>query len=143
MSLRRGDFALVYLPHSDLRTVKLRPVLVIQAEELNTGLPQVIVVMVSSNLERAGHPSRVAVRLKDALAVQTGLKSDSVIMTDNLATIELQLVKRAIGRMPRMEIVDQALRKTLGLWPVKSTPTTRETSPLLRRPRRLHSLNRD
>ena len=115
MSLRRGDFALVYLPHSDLRTVKLRPVLVIQAEELNTGLPQVIVVMVSSNLERAGHPSRVAVRLKDALAVQTGLKSDSVIMTDNLATIELQLVKRAIGRMPRMEIVDQALRKTLGL----------------------------
>jgi mRNA-degrading endonuclease toxin of MazEF toxin-antitoxin module len=47
MSLRRGDFALVYFPHSDLRTVKLRPVLVVQAEELNTGLPQVIVAMVT------------------------------------------------------------------------------------------------
>ncbi len=34
MSLRRGDFALVYFPHSDLRTVKLRPVLVVQAEGL-------------------------------------------------------------------------------------------------------------
>jgi mRNA-degrading endonuclease toxin of MazEF toxin-antitoxin module len=53
--------------------------------------------------------------LKDPLALQTGLKSDSVIMTDNLGTIELQLVSRAIGRMPRMEAVDQALRNTLGL----------------------------
>jgi mRNA interferase MazF len=115
MSFNRGDFALVYFPHSDLRTVKLRPVLVVQAEELNTGLPQVVVAMVSSNLARAGHPSRVTVLLKDPLALHTGLKSDSVIMTDNLATIELQLVRRAIGRMPRMEAVDQALRNTLGL----------------------------
>lgn len=45
MSPRRGEFALVYFPHSDLRTVKLRPVLVIQAEDLDTGLPQVIVAM--------------------------------------------------------------------------------------------------
>ncbi len=94
--------------------MKLRPVLVVQADELSTGLPQVIVAMVSSNLARAGLPSRVTVLLKDSLA-QTGLKSDSVIMTDNLGTIELQLVRRAIGRMPRMQAVDQALRKTLGL----------------------------
>ncbi len=102
-------------PHSDLRTVKLRPLLVIQAENLNTGLPQVIVAMVSSNTARAGHPSRFTVLLKDPLALQTGLKSDSVIMTDNLGTIELQLIRRAIGRMPRMEAVDLALRKTLAL----------------------------
>jgi len=113
--LRRGDFALVYFPHSDLRTVKLRPVLVIQAEDLNTGLSQVIVAMVSSNMSRAGHPSRVTVPLKDTLTFQTGLKSDSVIMTDNLGTIELKLVRRAIGRMPLMEAVDLALRKTLAL----------------------------
>jgi mRNA interferase MazF len=71
--------------------------------------------MVSSNMARAGHQSRVTVLLKDPLASQTGLKSDSVVMTDNLATIELQLVNRAIGRMPRMEAVDQALRITLGV----------------------------
>jgi len=114
MSLRRGDFALVYFPHFDLRTVKLRPVLVVQAEDLNTGLPQVIVAMVSSNMARAGHPSRVAVLLKDPPPL-SGLKSDSVIMSDNLGTIALQLVRGAIGRMPRMEGVDQALRNTLGL----------------------------
>jgi len=115
MSLRRGDFALVYFPHSDLRIVKLRPVLIVQAENLNTGLPQVIVAMVSSNMSRAGHASRVTVLLKDPAASETGLKSDSVIMTDNLATIELQLVERRIGRMTRMELVDLALRNTLAL----------------------------
>jgi len=115
MNLRRGDFALVYFPHSDLRMVKLRPVLVVQADDLNTGLPQVIVAMVSSNMSRAGHASRVTLLLKDAAASQTGLRSDSVIMTDNLATIELQLVERSIGRMPRMEALDVALRNTLAL----------------------------
>ena len=43
MSPKRGDFALVYFPHSDLTTIKLRPVLVMQADGLNTGIPQVIV----------------------------------------------------------------------------------------------------
>jgi hypothetical protein len=57
MSLRRGDFALVYFPHSDLRTVKLRPVLAVQAENLNTGLPRVIVAMVSSNMAHAVAPA--------------------------------------------------------------------------------------
>jgi mRNA interferase MazF len=46
-----------------------------------------IVAMVSSNLARAGHPSRVTILLEDPLALPTGLKSDSVVMTDNLATI--------------------------------------------------------
>ena len=115
MKLKRGDFALIYFPHSDLRTIKLRPVLVVQAEDLNTGLPQVVVAMVTSNMARAGHPSRVTVSVGDPVALQTGLKSDSVVMTDNLATIELQLVRRAIGRMPQMDAIDQALRTTLAL----------------------------
>ena len=37
MSYSRGDVALVYFPHSDLYTIKLRPVLVLQADTLNTG----------------------------------------------------------------------------------------------------------
>ena len=115
MTLRRGDFALVYFPHSDLTTIKLRPVLVVQAENLSTGLPQVVVAMVSSNLSRAGHPSRIVILLQDPIAARTGLRSDSVIMTDNLATIELKLIRRTLGNLDKMEMVDQALRTTLGL----------------------------
>jgi mRNA interferase MazF len=115
MNPNRGDLALVYFPHSDLTTIKLRPVLVVQADDLGTGVGQLIFAMVSSNLTRAGHQSRITIRLASAISRGTGLKTDSVIMTDNLATIELDLIKRVIGRMSSMEKVNQALRTTLGL----------------------------
>jgi len=115
MSYSRGDVALVYFPHSDLYTIKLRPVLVIQADNLNTGIPQVVVAMISSNLQRAGHPGRVTILLTDTLAIGTGLRLDSVIMTDNLVTIELAQFKSRIGAFSAMQLVDEALCHTLGL----------------------------
>jgi mRNA interferase MazF len=120
MDYKRGDVALVYFPHSDLRTIKLRPVLVVQADDLNTGIPQLVVAMISSNLRRAGHPSRVTVLLSDTVAVGTGLQLDSVIMTDNLATIETTQFKSRLGIFSNMPAVDNALYQTLGLKP--STP---------------------
>ena len=39
---KRTDVALVLFPNSDLGTAKLRPALVAQADNLNTGLPQVV-----------------------------------------------------------------------------------------------------
>src|SRR2546425_6462843 len=45
---KRADGVLVLFPNSDLRTAKLRPALVVQADNLNTGLPQVVVAMISS-----------------------------------------------------------------------------------------------
>ncbi len=115
MRYRRGDVALVLFPNSDLRTAKRRPVLVVQEEGLNTGLSQVIVAMISSNLARAGHPSRVSVSLTTAEGQQTGLLTDSVIMTDNLATIHETALDRVLGTWPDMLVVDAALRHTLGL----------------------------
>lgn len=58
---RRGDVVLVLFPHSNLRTASPRPVLVVQDDNLETGLPQVIVAMTTSRLFRANHPSRVTV----------------------------------------------------------------------------------
>ena len=83
----RGDVALVLFPNSDLRTAKLRPVVIVQADNLQTGLPQVIVAMITSNLARAKHPSRVLIRIKTRNGRQSGLLTDSVVMTDNVATI--------------------------------------------------------
>ena len=40
---------------------------------------------------------------------------DSVIMTDNLATIHESEIDRVIGRLPGMSEIDAALRKTLAL----------------------------
>jgi len=105
---------LVLFPDSNLRTAKPRPALVVQADKLTTGLAQAIVAMITSNIARANHPSRVDITLASAEGQQSGLLSDSVIMTDNLATIADTEIYRIIGSLP-MTKVDAALRHTLAL----------------------------
>lgn len=113
-TFRRGDIVLVLFPNSDLQTAKPRPALVVQADNLQTELAQVIVCMITSRVFRANHPSRVLVSLASPEGKQSGLLSDSVVMTDNLATISESALERTIGTMP-MQTVDRALRHTLGL----------------------------
>jgi mRNA interferase MazF len=115
MRCDRGDVVLVLFPDSNLRTAKRRPALVVQADQLATGLAQTIVAMITSNLARAGHPSRVLIPLAAAESRQMGLLTDSVIMTDNLATILETEIDRVIGACADMTPVDAALRHTLGL----------------------------
>jgi len=111
---KRGDVVLALFPHSDLRTAKTRPALMVQAENLQTGLPQVIVAMITSQVFRANHPSRILIRLSTDEGKQSGLLTDSVVMTDNLATSLEMAIDRKIGTLPMQEI-DTALRHTLGL----------------------------
>lgn len=115
MSYRRGDIVLVLFPDSNLRTAKRRPALVVQANDLRTGLAQTVVAMISSNITRAGHPSRIAVAQNSPQGKQMGLLSDSVIMTDNLATVREVEIDRRIGHCADMDVIDSALRHTLAL----------------------------
>ena len=111
---RRGDVILVLFPNSDLRTAKRRPALIVQANQLQTGLAQIIVAMISSQSSRANHTSRVAVRYASAAGIQSGLLTDSIVMTDNLAAIFEAAIDRRIGSLP-MEQIDVALQHILGL----------------------------
>lgn len=111
---KRGDVVLVLFPHSDLRTAKSRPALVVQADDLRTELSQVIVAMITSKMFRANHPSRVAILLSTTEGYESGLLTDSIVMTDNLATISDFAIDRIIGTLPMMS-VDRALQHTLGL----------------------------
>jgi mRNA interferase MazF len=111
---KRGDVVLVLFPNSDLRTAKTRPALIVQADNLQTGLPQVIVAMITSRLSRADHPSRVTIRTSTPAGKQAGILADSVVMTDNLATVAEVAIDRVIGTMP-MSDIEAALRHTLKL----------------------------
>jgi mRNA interferase MazF len=113
-SYKRGDVVLVLYPNSDLRTAKTCPALIVQADNLQTGLSQVIVAMITSRLFRANHPSRVVVEVSTPIGQQTGLLTDSVVMTDNLATVAEVAIDRVIGTLP-MTDVNTALRHTLKL----------------------------
>ncbi len=70
--------------------------------------------MITSKLPRANHPSRVTVLCSTPEGKQSGLLTDSVVMTDNLATIAESEIDRVIGSLPMTE-VDAALRHTLNL----------------------------
>lgn len=63
MKCSGGDIVLVLYPESNLRDSKRRPALVVQADDLATGISQTVIAMITSKMSRAGHPSRVTIRL--------------------------------------------------------------------------------
>ena len=113
--LRRGDVVLVLFPNSDLVTFKRRPALVVQADNLSTSLPQFVIAMITSNEARRGHPSRVFIPLNSPTAKGSGLLTDSIVMTDNLATALDKAIVGKLGQLSDMKPVDAALRATLAL----------------------------
>lgn len=115
MKTRRAEVVLVLFPDSNLRTAKRRPALVLQRDDLGSGLAQTIVAMISSNLARRGHPSRIFVTCASAEGRTAGLRLDSVIMTDNLATVLDSEIDSVLGRLSDMTAVNAALKHTLGL----------------------------
>ena len=113
-NLNRGDVVFVDFPNSDQQGAKRRPAVVIQADNLRTGLRQLVLAMITSQQFRAGHPSRVSISLAMPEGQQSGLIHDSIVMTDNLSTMDETLIRRRLGSLP-MDKIDAALRHTLNL----------------------------
>lgn len=111
----RGDIVLVLFPNSNLQTFKKRPALIVQADNLNTGIRQVIVALITSNIPRGGHPSRLILRNDSAEFAASGLKTDSVLVTDNLATVRESFIDKMLGTFTKKELIDTALAHTFGL----------------------------
>jgi len=114
-SHKRGDVVLVLFPNSDLVSFKRRPAIVVEANALNTGLAQTVIAMSTSNLARKGHPSRAFISLNSQMAKEAGLRTDSIVMTDNLATILDKAIVARLGHIPEMTAIDNALRATLAI----------------------------
>jgi mRNA interferase MazF len=113
-SFKQGDVVLVLFPNSDLITAKTRPAVVVQADNLQTGLHQVIVAMVTSQMSRGQHASRLIIMLDTTEGQQSGLISNSVVMADNLATVNLSAISRVIGSIAVVNL-QAILRSTFGL----------------------------
>ncbi len=110
----RGDVVLALFPNSDLLSAKTRPALVVQRNNLQSGLSQIILAMITSQMVRGGHPRRVTVLLSSPAGRRSGLLTDSVVMTDNLATVTESAISSVIGSLP-MGAVNKALRHSLNL----------------------------
>jgi mRNA interferase MazF len=112
---KRGDVILALFPDSNLQTAKKRPVLIVQADNLQTNLPQIIVAMITGNLSKKLHPSRVLIKISTPDGKQSGLISDSLAATDNLATLHEKFIDKKLGSLSNMNAVEKALAHTFGM----------------------------
>jgi mRNA interferase MazF len=95
--------------------VKIRPALIVQSDDIDSDLSQVVLVMISSNLRRIGLKTRYLIEIETESDGSSGLLVDSVVMTDNIATVLRSRIIRILGRLDSMTEVDNALRHSLNL----------------------------
>ena len=111
--VRRGDIF-----YADLSPVigseqgGVRPVLVIQNDVGNKYSPTVIVAAITSQINKAKLPTHIEILSEDY-----GLSKDSVILLEQVRTVDKKRLKEKIGRLDdeQMDLVNDALIISLGL----------------------------
>ena len=90
----------------------VRPVLVVQNDVGNKYSPTIIVAAVTSQTSKAKLPTHV-----ELAATQGGLSKNSVVLLEQLRTIDKQRLKERIGALNEWQIrvVDEALGVSLGI----------------------------
>lgn len=113
---KRGDIWLANLdPVIGSEQGKTRPVLIIQNDIANEYSPVVIVAALTTAVGPKEYPTEVRVR-----APEGGLKQDSVVLLNQIRTIDKQRLITYWGRLSpeTMRKVDEALKISLGLVPL-------------------------
>ena len=113
MNIRRGD---IY--YADLSPVVgseqggIRPVLVIQNDVGNKYSPTVIVAAITSQINKAKMPTHI-----ELSGDVYGLSKDSVVLMEQIRTIDKKRLKEKIGHMDEENTkdIDEALRISFGL----------------------------
>ena len=113
MIVKRGD---IY--YADLSPVVgseqggIRPVLVIQNDIGNKYSPTVIAAAITSQINKAKMPTHIELAAKDY-----GLNKDSVILLEQIRTIDKRRLREKIGRLDNelMDKVNNALSISFGL----------------------------
>ena len=89
----------------------MRPVLILQNNVGNKYSPTVIVAAITTKIDKGKMPTHVEV------GSDRGLEKDSVVLLEQIRTIDKQRVKEKITRLKKdkMAEIDEALRISVGL----------------------------
>ena len=89
----------------------VRPVLVVQNDVGNKYSPTVIAAAVTSQINKAKLPTHI-----ELSAIDYGLSKDSVVLLEQIRTLDKKRLKERIGELPlsTMERVNTALLSSLG-----------------------------
>lgn len=89
----------------------VRPVLIVQNDIGNKYSPTIIAAAVTSKINKAKLPTHI-----ELSAIDYGLQRDSVVLLEQIRTIDKRRLKERIGELPEntMLLVDNALLISLG-----------------------------
>lgn len=113
MSIKRGEIFYAELnPVVGSEQGGIRPVLVIQNDIGNQYSPTTIIVAITSQISKAKLPTHVEVKAR-----RSGLERDSVILTEQIRTIDKSRLKEKVAVLDEeiMLRVDEAIEVSLGL----------------------------
>lgn len=117
--LRRGDVVLVAFPFLAQSHVqrKRRPALVVQADRYNRRLAAVIIAAITTTSARQELSCKVAVTKDSPEGREGGLRLDSVVDCQTLATVPREEIVRRLGTFSQeiMRRIDHALEDALEL----------------------------
>lgn len=94
MSLHRGSIILVPFPFTDLSNHKIRPALVISALEDEQ---DIIVAFITSVIFDPLKSTDYKINKSDRFFSETGLKADSIVKCNKLATLSKNIILGRIG----------------------------------------------
>ncbi len=113
MHIRKGDIFFADLsPVVGSEQGGVRPVLVVQNDVGNRFSPTIIVAAVTSQTNKAKLPTHVPIS-----AEGNGLSRDSVVLLEQLRTIDKKRLREHIGTVGTnvIDVVDEALSVSLGI----------------------------
>ena len=105
------DFAVAGMPK------KVRPVLLVQADEYNRKMANTVVAMITTNLTRASEPSHLLIDISTPEGKLSGLLHSSVVNCNTLTTFRQDEVLRVLGSLAggTMQQVDRCLNAALAI----------------------------
>lgn len=113
MSIKKGDLYFADLsPVMGSEQGGVRPVLVVQNDVGNKYSPTIIVAAITSRRNKANLPTHVEIE-----ADGNGLSKNSVVLLEQLRTIDKRRLKERIGTIDKTRLpeVDEALSVSLGI----------------------------
>ncbi|MDO4485302.1 MAG: type II toxin-antitoxin system PemK/MazF family toxin [Bacillota bacterium] len=113
MSIKKGDLYFADLsPVMGSEQGGVRPVLVVQNDVGNKFSPTIIVAAVTSRRNKADLPTHVELEAED-----NGLTRNSVVLLEQLRTIDKRRLKERIGTIDKTRLpeVNEALSVSLGI----------------------------
>ena len=118
MNVIRGDIVLVSVPFASGKGAKIRPVLVIQSDDNNARLMNTIVAGISSNVSRVQfEKTQHLIDVSTVAGQDSGLRFNSAVACEYLATIEQSRILKRLGALPaaEMQSIDACIKASLGI----------------------------